>query len=255
MIEAVNLGFKYLNSSNKILSNISFRIRENELVLILGPSASGKTTLAYCISGIIPHIIDGELEGKVLIQGKDIQDLEFSEISRKVGVVLQNPEAQIFGMTVEEDIAFGLENLGFDTDTIREKIDHWLGMFDLLEYKKINPRFLSGGQKQKLVIASVMAMDPEIIILDEPFVNLDQKGKVTLLKTLFKSKKNGKTIILIDKKVPNFLELVDRVIILSQEGRLLFASTPNKFLKIMDSFSNLGIFAPRDQPVKLVSVR
>jgi len=253
MIEVRNLGFKYFNS-RKVLSNISFSINSGEFVLIIGPSASGKTTLAYCISGIIPHVIDGEIEGEVFFKGIKISELDFSEISRDIGVVLQNPEAQIFGMTVEEDIAFGLENLGFKEDVIERKIDYWLKMFDLVKYKNYNPRFLSGGQKQKLVIASVLAMEPNVLILDEPFINLDQKGKYTLLKIILDFKNKGKSIVLIDKKVTGIIKFVDKVIVLSNDGRLLSVLESEKFLSSRERFEKLGIFPPQNSLHKTIII-
>lgn len=253
MIEVKNLEFKYY-SSGKILSNISFSIKESEFVLILGPSASGKTTLGYCLSGIIPHIIDGELKGNVLFKGNRITDMDFTVLSKKIGVVLQNPEAQIFGMTVEEDMAFGLENLGLSEKEIEEKIDYWLKIFDLTKYRKYNPRFLSGGQKQKLVIASVLAMDPSIIILDEPFINLDQKGKFTLLKILFNYRSSGKIIVLIDKKATEVTRYVDKIIVLSRNGELLSVCTPKEFYDMKNKFRDLGIFPPENSLSKIITV-
>jgi len=239
-----NLFFSYFNSKRKVLNNINLTINDGEFVVILGPSGSGKTTLAYCLSGIIPHLIDGEMSGRVVIDDMDTKKCDFKDIVKRVGVVLQNPEAQIFGMTVREDIAFGLENIGLDSSDIDDKINLMLNIFGLKRYENFNPRLLSGGQKQRLVLASVLAMNPHIIILDEPFSNLDLNGKNRVLEILLNLRREeDTTIILIDRKIPEVYNEIDRIIVLNN-GKILFNDSVRRFFDRMDDMVSIGIYPP-----------
>lgn len=239
-----NLFFSYFNSKRKVLNNINLTINDGEFVVILGPSGSGKTTLAYCLSGIIPHLIDGEMSGRVVIDNMDTKKCDFKDIVKRVGVVLQNPEAQIFGMTVREDIAFGLENIGLDSSDIDDKINLMLNIFGLKRYENFNPRLLSGGQKQRLVLASVLAMNPHIIILDEPFSNLDLNGKNRVLEILLNLRREeDTTIILIDRKIPEVYNEIDRIIVLNN-GKILFSNSVRRFFDRMDDMVSIGIYPP-----------
>ena len=226
------------------MNNINLTINDGEFVVILGPSGSGKTTLAYCLSGIIPHLIDGEMSGRVVIDDMDTKKCDFKDIVKRVGVVLQNPEAQIFGMTVREDIAFGLENIGLDSSDIDDKINLMLNIFGLKRYENFNPRLLSGGQKQRLVLASVLAMNPHIIILDEPFSNLDLNGKNRVLEILLNLRREeDTTIILIDRKIPEVYNEIDRIIVLNN-GKILFNDSVRRFFDRMDDMVSIGIYPP-----------
>lgn len=239
-----NLFFSYSSSKRKILYNINLTINDGEFVVVLGPSGSGKTTLAYCLSGIIPHLIDGEMSGKVVIDGMDTRECDFRDIIRRIGVVLQNPEAQIFGMTVKEDMVFGLENMGLDPSKIDEKINLMLDIFGLKKYENFNPRFLSGGQKQKLILASVFVTNPHIIILDEPFSNLDLDGRNRAFKLLINlRRKENTTIILIDKRVPEIYDEIDRIIVLNN-GKIFFNNSIREFFDRIDDMMNIGIYPP-----------
>ena len=239
-----NLFFSYFNSKRKVLNNINLTINDGEFVVILGPSGSGKTTLAYCLSGIIPHLIDGEMSGRVVIDDMDTKKCDFKDIVKRVGVVLQNPEAQIFGMTVREDIAFGLENIGLDSSDIDDKINLMLNIFGLKRYENFNPRLLSGGQKQRLVLASVLVMNPHIIILDEPFSNLDLNGKNRVLEILLNLRREeDTTIILIDRKIPEVYNEIDRIIVLNN-GKILFNDSVRRFFDRMDDMVSIGIYPP-----------
>ena len=239
-----NLFFSYFNSKRKVLNNINLTINDREFVVILGPSGSGKTTLAYCLSGIIPHLIDGEMSGSVVIDNMDTKKYDFKDIVKRVGVVLQNPEAQIFGMTVREDIAFGLENIGLDSSDIDDKINLMLNIFGLKRYENFNPRLLSGGQKQRLVLASILAMNPHIIILDEPFSNLDLNGKNRVLEILLNLRREeDTTIILIDRKIPEVYNEIDRIIVLNN-GKILFNDSVRRFFDRIDDMVSIGIYPP-----------
>jgi energy-coupling factor transport system ATP-binding protein len=223
-----NLQFSY-NSSGFALRNINLKIKENEFVLLTGASGSGKSTLLYCITGIIPHYIKhGEMIGNVWIDGKNTKEVSLEELAKKIGIVLQNPESQIFGMTVEEDIAFGLENACMPKYQIHKKINEILNFLELKKFREKPPESLSGGQKQRLVIGSVLALQPEILVFDEPFSNLDPWGVNLVVSTLEKLKKAGKTILLAERKIEEVIHLVDRIILL-ENGEIIADKPPREF--------------------------
>ena len=242
-----NLYYKHYNSEFS-LKNINLKIG-NEFVLLTGPSGSGKSTLVYCLTGLIPHHIrNGKMGGSVRIDGKNTNDTPLEELTKKVGVVLQNPESQIFGMTVEEDLAFGLENLCMPRHQINKKVNEILSFLELKKFRNMPPEALSGGQKQRLVIGSVLVLEPEIIVLDEPLSNLDPWSARLVVSTLEKLKKAGRTIVLVEGKIENVVHLVDRMVAL-ENGRIIADETPRKFLANKKLVERLGISIP--QVVKL----
>lgn len=242
-----NLHYKY-RDSKFALKNIDLKIG-NEFVLLTGRSGSGKSTLVYCLTGLIPHYIwNGEMKGAVWIDGRNTKDTPLEELAKKVGVVLQNPESQIFGMTVEEDLAFSLENTCMPSHEIERRVNEILSFLELDKFRSMPSEALSGGQKQRLVIGSVLALDPEIIVLDEPLSNLDPWGIRLVVSTLEKLKKAGKTIVLVETKIEDIIHLVDRVIAL-EDGRVIVDGPPRKFLADRELAERLGIEIP--QPVKL----
>lgn len=239
-----NLDFKYYNSDFS-LKNINLEVDSGEFILITGPSGCGKSTLAYCLSGIIPHCIKyGKMKGKVLVNGKDTQKVSMSDLIKEVGIVLQNPDSQIFGMSVEEDIAFGLENLCCPRDEIKRKVEEILDFLNLKKLKEDSPDCLSGGQKQRLVIGSVLVIEPEIIILDEPVSNLDPLGTKMVLLTLISLKKLGKTIILVERKIDEIIHFVDQMIALDN-GKIVAKGNPRKLFEDRKLIEKLGIQPPQ----------
>lgn len=239
-----NLCFEYYNSNFK-LKNINLKIKSGEFVLLTGPSGSGKSTLAYCFSGIIPHCIkNGEMKGRVIIDGIDTREIPLNELVKKVGIVFQNPESQIFGMSVEEDIAFGLENLCYPREKIIKRVENILSFLELKKLREESPDCLSGGQKQRLVIGSVLAMEPEILVLDEPASNLDPQGTKMILSTLSSLKNMGKTIILIERKVEYILPFIDRVIAMN-DGEIIANSDPRDFFKNKKLVEKINVHPPQ----------
>ncbi len=239
-----DLCYRY-DSSGFSLQNVNIEIGGGEFVLVTGPSGCGKSTLAYCLSGVIPHCIkSGEMKGRVIVNGKDTRTTELNKLVRDVGIVLQNPESQIFGMTVEEDIAFGLENVCLPPSTIREKVDEVLSFIGLENARAKNPYQLSGGEKQRLVIGSVLAMDPSILILDEPFSNIDSLGAETVLSTLVSLKNAGKTVVLIERRSEYVISFVDRIIAL-EDGGVVADTNPRSFFKNRKLVEELDINLPQ----------
>lgn len=217
-IEVNNLHYRYEKNTRKILNGVNLKVMEGEVVAIVGLSGSGKSTLIYSICGIIPHIYEGDLKGEAKIWGKNISDMRLSEISTKVGIVFQDPDTQLFSPTVENEIAFGPENLCVTREEIGLRIKKVLKTVDMEEHRLENPNNLSGGQKQLIAIASVLAMETEILLFDEILSQIDKKGKEKIRKIIKGLKEKGKTIILIEHDLEN-VQIADRILQL-KDGKL-----------------------------------
>ncbi|MCK9267496.1 MAG: energy-coupling factor ABC transporter ATP-binding protein [Alkaliphilus sp.] len=217
-IEINNLHYKYEKDAREILNGANLKVAKGETVAIVGLSGSGKSTLIYNICGIIPHIYRGEAKGQVKIWGKDILDMKLSEISTKVGIVFQDPDTQLFSPTVEDEIAFGPENLCIAREQIGLRIKKVLETVNMEEYRLENPGNLSGGQKQLIAIASVLAMETEILLFDEILSQVDKEGRIKIREVIKGLKEEGKTIILIEHDLNN-LQIADRVLQL-KDGKL-----------------------------------
>ncbi|HZX21150.1 MAG TPA: ABC transporter ATP-binding protein [Clostridia bacterium] len=217
-IEINNLHYKYSGNTRKTLNGVNLRVARGETVAITGLSGSGKSTLIYNICGIIPHIYKGEIEGQVKIWGRDISNMKLSEISTKVGIVFQDPDTQLFSPTVENEIAFGPENLCIAREEIDLRIKRALETVNMEEYRLENPNNLSGGQKQLIAIASVLAMETEILLFDEILSQIDKEGKTKIKEVIKRLKEEGKTIVLIEHNSDN-LQVADRILQL-RDGKL-----------------------------------
>lgn len=217
-IEVNNLYYKYGENSKEILGGINLRVAKGEVVAIVGLSGCGKSTLLYSICGIIPHIFGGKLKGDVRLWNKAISNMKLSEISTKIGIVFQDPDTQIFSPTVENEIAFGPENLCVERDEIGKIINEVLEIVNMDKYRFENPNNLSGGQKQLIAIASVLAMRTEILLFDEILSQIDEDGKIKIRQVIKNLKEEGKTIVLVEHDLDN-LQVADRVLQL-KNGKL-----------------------------------
>ncbi|MDR2111042.1 MAG: energy-coupling factor ABC transporter ATP-binding protein, partial [Spirochaetaceae bacterium] len=202
-VELRNIYYSYPLASEHALKNVSCRFEEGRLYGVIGPNGSGKTTLCNLIRGLIPNFYQGELKGEVLINGQPMDQINYDELSLKVGFIFQNPFTQISGVkeTVFEEIAMGLENLGVPRDEMIDrtmKIVREIGIEDII---KNNPNALSGGQKQRVAFASIIVMEPPIIAIDEPTSQLDPQGTDMIFDIIHQLKQRGKTIILVEHKV------------------------------------------------------
>lgn len=207
-IELKQVNFSY-DGKSKILENTDFTAEYGEVTLLSGHSGEGKSTLMYIVSGIIPNVNYGELTGEVLVGGESIKGKKMGDICRKVGVVLQNADEQIIQKIVEDEIAFGCENLAFPPDKIQKQIDIVCNLLKLDKTWKC--RTLSGGQKQRLITASTLAMGQKIIILDEPLANLDKDGAAMLMGTLRSLAQAGYCVVVIEHRLDMVLPFVDTV--------------------------------------------
>lgn len=230
IIEARELTYTYPIGERPAFRDVNLKIEKGEFVIITGPSGCGKTTLCRCFNGLIPHFYGGDLEGEIYVCGLDVKEHPTYEIAQHVGMVLQNPENQLFALSVEKDVAFGLENLGVPREEIRKRIDWALKITGTYNLKNRPPYELSGGQQQRVAIASVLAMNPEVVVLDEPTSFLDPLGAERIIEVIGRlNREMNMTIILVEHR----LDLVSRYanrIILMHDGRIVMNGDPREVL-------------------------
>ena len=214
-----DLSFRYQGSKKEILTGINITVNQGEILAIVGLSGSGKSTLCYCISGIIPHIYQGELSGEVLLKGSSTRSLSLPRIATQLGIVFQNPETQLFFPIVEDEVAFGPENLCLAREEIGQRLAQVLELTGMERQRYSNPQHLSGGQKQLIALSSVLSLRPDILVFDEVMAQLDPAGKELIKNMILNLKEQGKTVVMIDHDCDN-LVIADKVKILKQ-GRLL----------------------------------
>lgn len=221
------LRYRYRGNRQWTLSGVSTAIDAGEFVLLLGPSGSGKSTIARCFNGLIPHSLPGELEGQVEICGRDVTDASQATLAKQVGLVFQNPDLQFVTSTVETEIAFGLENLSVPSYEISTRIDDVLDTVGLSGFESRRIERLSGGEKQRLAIACQLAMEPKILVLDEPTANLDSHGTESVYQLLRElAQDDSRTIVLIEHQCESLIDVVDRTLVLDGGGSLLLEGTP-----------------------------
>ena len=220
MIEIENLSFKYSVDDDYILKNINLSVHKGECVLLCGKSGCGKSTLLKTINGIIPEFCNGEIDGRVEVCGMNTFETEIYKISEKVGSVFQNPKTQFYTTNTTDEIAFGLENYGIEREVINKRIEEVEKELHLENLMNKNIFNLSGGEKQKIAIASIYALNPEIFILDEPSSSLDIKSMKELSLTIKKLKSLGKTIIIAEHRLWYLKDIADRAIYL-EDGKII----------------------------------
>ena len=230
-VEFRNFGFKYTAQAEPTLYDINLTIRKGEKVLICGPSGCGKSTLVHCINGLVPASYSGEVSGELLIDGKSFRDMDIFSLSKKVGTVLQDSDAQFIGLTVGEDIAFALENDRTSLDEMRRRVSDVAAQVGVSDFLLHAPHELSGGLKQRVSLAGVMVDDVNILLFDEPLANLDPAtGKTTIELIDEIHKRTGDTIIIVEHRLEDVLHRdVDRVILM-HEGRIVSDSEPAELL-------------------------
>ncbi|RJS93200.1 ATP-binding cassette domain-containing protein [Candidatus Bathyarchaeota archaeon] len=244
IIEARDLTYTYPIGEKPAFRDVNLQINKGEFVIITGPSGCGKTTLCRCFNGLIPHFYGGKLEGDITVCGLNVREHPTYEIAQHVGMVFQNPENQLFALSVEKDVAFGLENLGVPREEIRRRVDWALKITGIYDLRNRAPYELSGGQQQRVAIASVLAMNPEIIVLDEPTSFLDPLGAEQIFKVINRLNKDlGITIILVEHRLDLVSKYASRVIVM-RDGRIALDGDPRKVL-VSEEARLIGVGIPK----------
>ena len=245
-IKIEDLTVQYLEQEENALDKISLEVEEGEFVAILGAHGAGKTTLCLSINGIVPNMINADMFGKIEVAGEIPPNIPVRELASKVGSVFDNPEFQMSQLTVFEEVALGLQNLGVDKDTIIENITTSLELVGLAGFEERSPFEISGGQQQRLAMASALSMKPQILVLDEPTSNLDPIGKEEVFTVTRKiNQEEGLTVIIAEHEVEVIAEYADKVILLEQ-GKITQVGTPEElFPNIVDIQSNVGVRIPQ----------
>lgn len=239
-----DLSYTYPNAQDCALDKISLNIEEGEFVLISGATGAGKTTLCRCMLGLIPHFFGGLMSGEVVVLGNNTRDTQPSRLAAKVGLVFQNPEDQLIAMSVEEELAFGPENLGLPRDEIDKRIDEALNLVKINELRDRSPYELSSGQQQKVAIAAILAMHPEILILDEPTSMINPKSAVEIIEFLNTlNKEKGITTIVTEHRLDSLVAFVDKIVIL-EKGTIWKIGSPQAIFSSTELL-DVGVSVPR----------
>ena len=243
MIKIRDLTFYYGDASRPALQDVNLDIEDGEFVLVTGPSGCGKTSLCRCLNGLIPHFYGGEIAGGLEVQGLDVMRHTTRELATRVGMVFQDPENQLVSMDVQREVAFGLENLAFPRDVMAKRVEEALDTLGISGLRHRQVHELSGGEKQKVVISSVLALHPDVLVLDEPTSELDPKGAEDVLSIVRRlNDELGITVILVEHRLDRVVHLVDRMIVMD-EGKIIADGNPRAVLSNGD-ITSIGAGVP-----------
>ena len=230
-IEIKNFSYKYPLEDKNVLENLNLKIEKGEFWAVIGKNGRGKTTLCNALRRFVPDFYKGEVTGEIVVDGKNLKDFSPKELVTKIGFVFQNPFTQISGVkdTVFEEIAYGLENLAVEKEKIIKRVNETLKLLEIEHLKDKNPQEMSGGQKQRVALASIIVMDPEILVIDEPTSQLDPKGTQDIFKIINIMAKKGKTIILVEHKLELIAEYAEKIVVLD-EGKIILSGKASEVL-------------------------
>ncbi|MEM1543095.1 MAG: ATP-binding cassette domain-containing protein [Candidatus Bathyarchaeia archaeon] len=237
LIEVEDLHFTYPNGV-EALKGISLSISDGEFVAIMGQNGAGKTTLVKHFNGLLKPT-----KGRVLIDGVDTRHVSVATLSRKVGLVFQNPDHQLFSETVEDEVSFALKNFGFDEGAINERVEKVLNLLDLIQYRKVSPFMLSGGERKRVALASVLAWDPKILILDEPTIGQDSYQKERLRQFIVQLNQQGKTVIIVTHDIEFVVECEPRIILM-KDGKVIADGDAREVLTDLKLVSEASLILP-----------
>jgi energy-coupling factor transporter ATPase len=230
IIEIKNLTYTYPGASKPSIHDVNLKVEKGEFVLITGPSGCGKTTLCRCFNGLVPHFYQGEVQGEVNVAGINTLDHHTYEMAKHVGLVFQNPENQLFALSIEKDVAFGLENVGISREEMRKKVDWALNQTGIYDIRERSPHEISGGQQQRVAIASVLAMEPEIIVLDEPTSFLDPLSAAKIFEVISRlNKEHGITVVLVEHRLDLTAKYTNHLVVMDQ-GTVRLEGDPREIL-------------------------
>ncbi len=244
VIEIESYTWRYLGTDEPALRDINLIIDEGTFVGVIGPNRSGKTTLAYSLNGLIPSQYQGIKQGTVKVLGKEVENYSGGELPQLVGVVFSDPEAQFTAMTVEDELVFGLENLGLSVPEIQERLEWVTELTQLQPLLEKPPYEISGGQKQRVALAAILAMQPKVMVLDEPTSMLDPISRKRVFDVLARLKQEQhNTIIVIEHSLEHLVPLADRMVLLS-DGEIVLAEETVEFFRRLDILESADVVAP-----------
>ncbi len=229
-----NLSFRYRDRQGAAIHGITFEAGPGEILLIAGASGCGKTTLIRSINGLIPRSYKGDVSGRVLVFGEATVGWKLSQISQKIGTVLQDPERQILGTKVLNEVAFGLENFGMSRDEIFQRVDEALRFLKIFHLRDRETFNLSGGEKQKVALAGVLAMRPSILLLDEPLASLDPASALDTLDTVRQLANEGMTVLMVEHRVEDVLRIAPERVMFMSEGKIRYLGNLSGLSKVVD---------------------
>jgi len=239
-----DVTYSYPTKEN-VLKHISFKVKRGEVLGIIGPNGAGKTTLCLSLNGIVPQFFGGRMSGRVIVAGMDTLEHTIAELSTKVGIVFQDPLDQLSGVatTLEEEVAFGLAMLGFPKEEIDKRVKKAIETVGLKGLEGRSPYELSGGQQQRLAIATVLAVKPEILVLDEPTAQLDPIGKFEVFETIKELAAGGQTIIVAEHEIEELATFADEIIAL-YDGEMVLKGQGKKVLSSVEKLKEIGVDPP-----------
>ena len=238
MIEAKDLHFSY-PTGIEALRGINLTIDDGEFLAVMGQNGAGKTTLVKHFNGLLKPT-----KGEVLVDGVSTRDVSVAKLARKVGFVFQNPDHQLFSETVEDEVAFALKNFGFEKAVIEKQVDWALNLLDITKYRKTSPFMLSGGERKRVALASILAWDPQVIILDEPTIGQDHQQKEKLQQFILQLNAQKKTVVVVTHDVEFVAECNPRVILMSQ-GKILAEGIAEEILTNQKLVAQASIVPPQ----------
>lgn len=245
MIKFTNFSFKYENGTENALENVNLEIKKGDFIGIIGSSGAGKTSLTYAINGVIPHFYKGDFYGEILLDGKDTVETAPEELAKLIGSVFQDIDGQMVASMVEDEILFGLENFGISKAEIPERIENALETIGISELRYRSIQSLSGGQKQKVAIAAIVALKPQILLLDEPTGELDPFSSRQIFEMLkILNEDYGITVVVVEQKIMLLCEFVKKLILLDNHKIAKFGAT-KEILSHGEELEKLGVNIPR----------
>ena len=245
MIEIRDFSFRYREGREPAVRDVSLSIPDGCFVGVTGPAGSGKSTLTYAVNGIIPHCYPGDFYGSVTVDGLDTVEASLTDVSRLVGSVCQDIDSQMVNTVVEDEILYGLENFAVPRDEIPARVDEALSSMGIADLRDRTIDSLSGGQKQKVAVASVIALKPRVLVLDEPTAELDPASSVAVFELLARyAREHGTTVIVVEQKIALLSDYADLLVIVD-DGAIRYAGAPDEVLAHSEELLALGVNCPR----------
>lgn len=243
-IELRDVSVAYRRSKEPVLKHIDLQVQQGEFLGIVAPVGSGKSTLLYLMAGVIPHYVDARIDGDVLIYGEDTRALSLPKVAARVGLVLQDPESQLFNLIVRDEVVWGLENRGVARPEAARLVDETLRFFRIEALRDRITYDLSGGEKQRVALSAVYVTRPDVLVLDQPTSQLDPIGASAVMESIRRLIDEQVTIVMVEDKIDELLEHADRLVLL-HDGEILLDARPREFCAERELLSRAGIHPPQ----------